>query len=297
MAANPSTDLSSAWADQRIWSATANSLKEQIDQARKVGLGLAIAAAVLGVAGAQISAASATVGQGLSALAAISIGLAAIVQRRVSTNEISAWTRARSASEGLKSEIFGYLAGSTEYMVGDRDRRLRQSSESITGSVADLLRYTLSVVPDTKPLPAISDLDSYIDERVNGQVTSYYRPRAALYEARVRRLRAARDALSAVAVVFGALAAAFGLSGLSAWIPVTTTISAALVAHAAASRYDHQVIEFLRTADQLDELRRSRDDRGLTTAQFVDACESVISVENQAWMAKWTTSEPEADAT
>ena len=110
------------------------------------------------------------------------------------------------------------------------------------------------MVPDKKTLPAVSDLDSYIEQRVNEQITSYYRPRAALYETRVRRLRAARDAVSAIAVVLGALAAAFGISGLSAWIPVTTTIGAALVAHAAASRYDHQVIEFLRTADQLDEL-------------------------------------------
>ena len=41
-------------------------------------------------------------GQALSAAAAITAGLATLIQRRVSTGQIKDWNRARSASEGLK---------------------------------------------------------------------------------------------------------------------------------------------------------------------------------------------------
>jgi hypothetical protein len=133
----------------------------------------------------------------------------------------------------------------------------------------------------------VSDVDSYLTHRVDDQIDSYYRPRASRYEQRVRRLRAAGDALSVVAVVLGALAAAFDVTELAAWVPVVTTTGAAVVAHIAASRYDHQIIEFLRTARQLESLRDSRTANGMTDPAFVDACEAAISVENQGWMARW----------
>ena len=75
---------------------------------------------------------------------------------------------------------------------------------------------------------------------------------------------------------------------MAAWVPVTTTASAAIVAHIAASRYDQLIIEYLRTADRLRYLRDTERSR-LTPAAFVDACEDTISVENQAWMARWNT--------
>ena len=47
-------------------------------------------------------------------------------------------------------------------------------------------------------------------------------------------------------------------------------------------------MEFLRTAEQLERLRDARTNEGMVDAAFVDACEKVISVENQAWMTQWT---------
>jgi hypothetical protein len=74
------------------------------------------------------------------------------------------------------------------------------------------------------------------------------------------------------------------------WVPVLTTISAAVTAHAAAERYEFLVVEYLRTARELERLRRARSHvGGLSDEEFVRACEHVISLQNEGWMAKLVT--------
>jgi SMODS and SLOG-associating 2TM effector domain 1/Protein of unknown function (DUF4231) len=279
--------LTEAWARQRIWSQAATRLKRRIDQARRAALLLGIATA-LAVAADQAGGLSVLAGRVLSAAAAITAGLATLLQRRAGTGQIRDWTRARSASEGLKTEIYRYLAGGTAYTGGSRDARLGAETRSITEAVADLRRHTLAIEPDAKPIPPVRDTASYITERVDDQISNYYTPRARLYESRVRRLRMAGDLLGVTAVVLAALAAGFQVGGLAAWVPVVTTVATSVAAYIAAARYDHLVIEYLRTAQRLEHLRQehlagpARD-----PAAFIDACEAAISVENQAWMARW----------
>jgi hypothetical protein len=93
---------------------------------------------------------------------------------------------------------------------------------------------------------------------VDDQIDGYYRRRATTYQRRVNRLRRAGDVLGVVAVIVGAVAAATDISDVAAWVPVVTTVAAAVVAHIAASRYDHQITEFTRTADELAHLRDHR---------------------------------------
>ena len=192
-------------------------------------------------------------GRALSATAAITAGLATLLQRQVSTGQIRDWTRARSASEGLKTEIYSYLAGGAAYTSPDRDQRLGTTTRGIVEAVSDLQRHTLGIEPDTKPLPAVHDTDSYIALRVNDQIDNYYNKKAAIYDRRVRRLRAAGDLLGVTAVVLAAVAAAFGVGALAAWVPVVTTIGTSVAAYIAAARYDHLVIEYLRTAQRLEQ--------------------------------------------
>jgi hypothetical protein len=85
---------------------------------------------------------------------------------------------------------------------------------------------------------------------------------------------------------------------LSAWIAVVTTISAAVAAHVGAARYEYQLIEYLRTADELSQLRR---DAAATTSaaeldQLVVRCERIISIQNEGWMAKLSAM-PEQEST
>ena len=248
---------------------------------------------MLAVAAGQAGGLSGLAGRVLSACAAITAGVATVVQRRAGTGQIRDWTRARSASEGLKTEIYSYLAGGTAYTSPgrDRDQRLGAETRGITGAVADLQRHTLGITPDTKPIPAVRDISSYISERVDDQIGNYYTPKAALYDRRVRRLRTVGGLLGVTAVVLAALAAAFQIGGLAAWVPVVTTIATSVAAYIAAARYDHLVIEYLRTAQRLQHLRQDHlANPASDPAAFVDACEAAISVENQAWMARWNPS-------
>ena len=88
---------------------------------------------------------SKSAGQSLSAAAAITAGLATIVQRRVSTGQIKDWARARSASEGLKTEIYSYLGGGISYTGTDRDQRLGANDHQWRGllglAIRRLARY------------------------------------------------------------------------------------------------------------------------------------------------------------
>ena len=71
-------------------------------------------------------------------------------------------------------------------------------------------------------------------------------------------------------------------------VPVVTTVATAVAAYIAAARYDHLVIGYLRTAQRLEHLRQEQlAGPAGAPAAFIDACEAAISVENQAWMARW----------
>jgi hypothetical protein len=267
-----------------------------LDRARLVALVFAVAAAVLAVAASQVASPYPDGGRVLSAAAAIAAGLAALAQRRNGFEQIRDWTRARSTSEALKSEIYSYLAGGSDYL-NDGDRRLRSSSAELFEQVSDLQRHTLRVEPDSKPLPAVHSVSTYITVRLNGQVDDYYRPKAAVYARRGRRLRTAQDLLGVGAVVLAATAATFNHDGLNVWVPVVTTVGASLAAHITAARYDHLVIEFLRTAQHLIRLRDDYlDNPSEPHPTLIDTCEQAISVENQGWMARWQASDESAQA-
>jgi hypothetical protein len=63
-----------------------------------------------------------------------------------------------------------------------------------------------------------------------------------------------------------------------------------VAAHIAAERYEYLWIEYSRTASELRRLlgrRTAPDGRPLSDSELVAECEQVISVQNQAWMAKW----------
>ncbi|MGW3636071.1 hypothetical protein ACWD7F_39305 [Streptomyces sp. NPDC005122] len=58
-------------------------------------------------------------------------------------------------------------------------------------------------------------------------------------------------------------------------------------------RYAHQHLQFTRTAHELERLlMRWEQQRGESSAhlaeEFVSDCEAVISVQNEAWMVRWT---------
>jgi hypothetical protein len=278
-----------AWQRQSVWSQTANKLKAGPHRSWGFRLGLTVAAAALALAGSQLKAVSLPASVVLAVAAALAMAAVGLLRGRQNVEEVSRWTRARSVSEALKTEVFLYLAKSGAYSAPDAEQRLEAEVQRLERDAGDLQRHTEGVTPKERPLPAVHDLDSYLDIRVRqSQLKEYYEPKARQLR---QRLRTAKTVEVTLALVAAGLAAVAAISpSVGAWAAVATTAGGALAAYIASERYEFLWIEYSRTASELRRLlerRTAADGRPLSGPELIDACEEVISVQNQAWMAKW----------
>jgi len=192
-------------------------------------------------------------------------------------------------SEAIKTEVFLYLTQAGRYDAANREQLLEAEVQRLEHDAGGLMRYTDGVQAKDRPLPAVHDVDSYLQVRVRqSQVEDFYEPKArALRE----RLRTAKTSEVTLALLAAALAAVAAISpNVGAWAAVATTAGGALAAYIAAERYEFLWIEYSRTASELRRLldrRTTPEGDPLSGQKLVDACEQVISVQNQGWMAKW----------
>jgi SMODS and SLOG-associating 2TM effector domain 1/Protein of unknown function (DUF4231) len=283
-----------AWQRQSVWSQAANRLKGNLTRSRAITLGLTIAGALLATLAVQVATLSSPTGKVLTWAGAVAVGLVPVIRGRFGSPVVQDWTRARSTSEALKSEVFMYLAGTGRYRGSDRDQQLQDQVDAIERDAGDLIVNTAGLQPVVRGLPAVHDVDSYVQQRVTAQIDGYYRPQAARQQRRLARVRQAEFVLGGAGAVLAAVGATWQLSSATVWVPVLTTVSAALTAHAAAARYEYLLLEYLRTAAELERLRghyRSSASRGGSESiedAFVATSEHVISVQNEGWMAKLT---------
>jgi SMODS and SLOG-associating 2TM effector domain 1/SMODS and SLOG-associating 2TM effector domain 3 len=295
--------VESAWRDQAIWSEVANRLKAELSMWRN-------RAAVAGVLGAFLGTLAATLGglgerwwwlRALIALAG-AVVLAVVpyvVRTKVSKDRVREWVRARSASEALKEIIYRYLVGAPSFNSASSPADLIKRCQTVKEKVRDLNIYAASIAPPRKVRPLTLTADGYVESRVNDEVEGYYRPKGREKAFAAKRLHDLEFGLGLLAVVMAAMASAAAATGVTQlslfgpWVAVVTTASAAVTAHLAASRYDHEAMTYFGTADRLIGLR----DEWLVNpnrldptcvARFVDDCEHAISTENEAWLAEWT---------
>ncbi|OKI06084.1 hypothetical protein A6A06_38575 [Streptomyces sp. CB02923] len=276
------------WDRQSVWSQAADQAKRAIKRARTVALVLGVTGACAGTAAAQVMAWSDEAGKALAFLAAVTVGLVPLATKRAGPQQVRDWTRLRSLSEELKSEIYTYLAHVAPYRDANPQVLLDRTERVITDT-SDLVTRTLPFTPRPRALPAVTDVGSYLELRVASQIEGYYRPRAAQMSRRSAQVRRAELVLAATAVVLGGASGAYGSDWATAWVATVTTVVAAVTAHAAASRYAYQEVEFSRTATELESLaaRRIEEADAATDDAFVEQCERVISAQNEGWMAKW----------
>jgi hypothetical protein len=278
-----------AWQRQSVWSQTADKLKVGQTRVWALRLGLTTAAAALALAGSQSKAVSLSASVALSVSAALALAAVGLLRGRQTLEQVRRWTRARSVSEALKTEVFLYLTKSGRYDAVDRELRLEAEVQRLEHEAGDLERYTEGVRPKIRPLPTVYDVDSYLEARVRrSQLEGYYEPKARALRQRLRALKAIEVMLALVAAGLAAVAAISPSVG--AWAAVVTTAGGALAAYVASERYEFLWIEYSRTASELRRLldrRTAADGRPLSGSELVGECEQVISVQNQAWMAKW----------
>ncbi|MCM2388699.1 DUF4231 domain-containing protein [Streptomyces albipurpureus] len=281
------------WDEQSVWSQAANNLKRKIGWARAASLLLGIAAAALGTVAAQTMNWNETVGKSAAFASALAAGLIPLLAGRLGATTIENWTRLRSVSEAMKHEVYAFLAGVTPYRTQEARSALTGKIDQLKADSSDLLPHTTGITPVRRELPAVTDIASYTEIRVKGQISGYYRPKAEWMGRRAATARRVQLALGALGALLGALAGAFGLQHAAAWVAVVATVGTAISVHALAAKYDYQHIEFTRTAAELQRLlgqrRLASEGDPLSEDDFVNQCEQVISILNDAWMAKWNT--------
>ena len=278
-----------AWQRQSVWSQTANKLKAGPSRARTAQLILTVAAAVLALAASQAKGASFPASLTLSVLGALALAAVGLLAVQTSKEQVQRWTRARSVSEAIKTEVYTYLTQSGRYEAANRDAVLDAEIKRLEDEAGDLAGYTRGIQPVKRALPPVHDVDSYLLVRVREmQLRDYYEKNARILETRIRWLKWAQIALALVAAALAAVASVSPSVG--AWAAVATTAGGAVAAYFATERYEFLWIEYSRTASELRRLldrRTAPDGRQLSGAELVSECEQVISVQNQAWRAKW----------
>jgi hypothetical protein len=278
-----------AWQRQSVWSQTADKLRAGPHRFWELRLGLTVVAAALALASSQLKAVSIPASIALAVAAALALAAVALLRGRQNVEQVRRWTRARSVSEAIKQEVFLFLTRSGVYAQLDREAQLEASVHRLEREAGDLQRYTAEVEPKARALPAVHDIDSYLEVRVRqSQLNDFYEPKARLLRHWLQTAKAVEVTLALGAAALAAVAAVSSMVG--AWAAVVTTAAGAVAAYIATERYEFLWIEYSRTASELRRLlarRTAPDGRPLSGSELISECEAIISVQNQAWMAKW----------
>ena len=279
--------------------------------ARRVTLGLGIAAALFGAASGQLELSAggdaesvwAWWGERAAWLAAVAgVAIAVVGREFLGQSKEKAWVTARSLAEAYKSEAFRYAAEAPPYDGADRNAILGDRARKLPG------RTTLDHVDDKtyrdrlaeRPSPPLSP-DDYLKLRVQDQIEDYYEPQAAKNRRLVRRFHGWAFALGLLSGGLGATSALSAATS-SLWLGVIASISASMAAFLAAGRYEYLATSYQATADRLKWIvadwrsAGGADPTGAHWHRVVDACEQAISVENSGWMAEWLEPKDAAEA-
>lgn len=289
----PNPILQTAWNERARWSDVATREKASITKARKVALFLGVAGAIFAMAASQTVDASEFTSRSLSLVGAAILAIAPFIAKNYGQDRVSVWIRARSASESLKREAFLYLTKTIPYASDNAEQILMAKTQEVTQKMDDLRLYLTMANSSETPIPSINSAADYIRNRVDSQIESFYRKRARELSEELKGCNTAATSCTILAALIGVTVTVFPSNSVGAWTAVATTIAGAIVAFAAAARYEHLIPMYESTATQLEFLRSSflagAQDQP-TFSKFVQECESVISIESQAWMADWQKS-------
>jgi hypothetical protein len=291
---SPDPALSGPWTAYRTWSCTSRYYKRILDRLTQQSLWLAIAGAILATLGQQLAPWAAKEGllawlyraPGVLGAGAVALG-AYLAKQALANDRMQAWTRARAATESLKSGIFLYRASAPPF---DGPDRLAQLVARVEKLLADL-KNVETRPPDNQPVP-IGQLriEDYIRDRVDEQVR-WYEKRAKEHQRKADLCRKATGVLGAVGAL---LALATAAAAVSAWAAVVATFTASITAYLKDQQYQTLAGTYQTTALRLRLIKSEWEGSGKTDGDkternlFIQRIEDTIAAENGAWMALWT---------
>jgi hypothetical protein len=294
-----------AWNEHVGWSKAANRLKARRTKSRSLVLYLTVVGAALQTLAGTVPWATVRVTAGIAGTIALAV-VPILAGYFLKPEETRKWLRARSISEGIKSEVYTFCAGGAPYDGEAAPALLTAKYREIRDWGKDMVRERAIVGAQAAKAPGKLTTDEYLARRIHQQIEDYYLKKGEENAAMAERFRFAEVVLAALAAVLSAVATFVANDRshtvyvgfqLGPWVAVLTTIGGSIAAYAAASRYDFQATTFYATAAQLKDLARDWSDSGATQpsqawSTFVRRCEEVISAENRGWMAKL---EPQSD--
>jgi len=293
--AAPSATLAATWREQNRWSRAADRAKRSYLRWSGGVVAMSIAAAAAATLASQLP--WPPFQRAASFASAVLMATVALVGRtKTSPERLREWLRARSASEGLKTEAYLFVMRCGPYREDEPHLKLSDRVAVIADATRDLTTVAADILPaESRPPPDPMSLDTYLQQRVRSQINEYYRKKAAQEARRVSAYRSAEFGLAILGVVLGVWSGTGEHSApIAPWAAVVTTAIAAVAAHLAAGRHEYQVTTYTATALQLERLSARFQDRHRdrpATPQEIDElvteCEAAISVENQGWMTQW----------
>ena len=99
-------------------------LKAGPQRARQLRLVLVVAGASLALAVTQVESEATKLGGWLAVAGMVGMAAVGVLSARQNADRVRQWTRARSVSEAIKSEVFLFLTSSGDYGSGDPQERL-----------------------------------------------------------------------------------------------------------------------------------------------------------------------------
>jgi hypothetical protein len=196
------------------------------------------------------------------------------------------WVVLRAAAEAIKGETFRYRTCTSPY-AGDgvREHELQDRVNLIHRQVisTEVAMTSLSQPPESAPPPNLYeeglgdlDVDRYASRRIEDQRTWYRR--------KVQEKAHKRDALGGAAFAVGILGSALAAAGVVPAVAVTTALATGLAGLLAARQYAEDVIDYNRTAAELDgELARATRPDADALTDIVLRTEEILVAEVGEW--------------
>jgi len=309
--------LKYVWDQYELWDATANELKEKISKWEKRVLWFIILGAVLGTFSAFADSQSKSTDipflnkifsflsdyyfqHILAITSTFFIGFASFAGGRILTQEEeNLKLNTRAAAETFKSEAYRYIFSSPPYnenrdleltiFISNMNKKMSEIEYEVTSEEKLNENEWREIFPDESTFK----IEDYIKKRVEGQV-KWYLNKSKTFQGKIKKYKTRTFILGALGVVLGTLASS-GITELSVFIAMITSVTASMSGYFASHKYQSLVISYQATADRLKlniaKWERNNKINDASDSAFVEKNEDILSLEHSAWVAKLSKKE------
>jgi hypothetical protein len=263
---------------QRQWSEAAKRYGQRLLTFRVTALVMFVFGATAATGTVWLSILLPTEAQALAVAAALLFCGGAVTLVVTGQRQTGGWLLMRQVSETIAGELYAFLLGVYPYHDGKADQQLDRRVVNVMEAAHDLYDRVQKVVVPRSRAPQVTDLNSYVDARV---LTVLQRRKGES-----GTLRVVMIAANILAILLGVSAAVLVLLFDAGWASFVGTGAIAVMAFAAAARWEPRLLEVRRTINGLESLLAVLPPDEPTSEalrhRFVTDCERVIAGETGA---------------